>query len=474
MWNREATRWTRTRKWIVLLTAILLVGQSSARLTPPARAVDAPGKPSIVLLVTDDQRWDTLWAMPTVQSELVDHGIEFVNAFASNPLCCPSRASILTGVYSHTNGVYTNKGGQTYGGFTAFDDRSTVATWLHDEGYRTGLFGKYLNGYGHTEYVPPGWDRWFSTFDNGGFYDYRAVSDGTFQQFGSERSDYGTDVLAEKTVSFINGTDPSTPLFAYFAPHAPHDPATPAPGDGRAFSDLPRWRPESHNERDVSDKPAYIREAPRLDAAERRSVDRFRLDQYRSLQSVDRAIGEIVQALEDTGRLSNTLIVFMSDNGMSWGEHRWDQKVVPYEESIRVPLVARFDAAIESPRTDEHLVVNVDLAPTFVELAGSPVTAFEGRSLLPLFGSADVSWRTDFLIEHLGNRERGVPTYCGIRATRYAYWRYVTGEEELYDLARDPLQLVNRVLDDRYSDVLRDLRDRLQELCRPTPPGFSF
>jgi N-acetylglucosamine-6-sulfatase len=476
MWNREATRWTRTRKWIVLLTAILLFGQSSARLTPPARAVDAPGKPNIVLIVTDDQRWDTLWAMPTVQSELIDHGIEFVNAFASNPLCCPSRASILTGLYSRSNGVYTNAGGSRYGGFTAFDDRSTVATWLQDEGYRTGLFGKYLNGYGATEYVPPGWDRWFSTFDNGGFYDYRAVSDGTAQQFGSDRSDYGTDVLATKTVSFINETEPSTPLFAYFAPHAPHDPATPAPGDGRSFADLPRWRPDSYNERDISDKPGYIRENSRLDAAERREIDRFRRDQYQSLLAVDRAVGDIVQALEDTDRLSNTMIVFMSDNGMSWGEHRWDKKVVPYEESIRLPFVIRFDPAIETPRTDEHLVVNVDLAPTFVRIAGSPVTGFEGRSLVPLFGSDDVAWRTDFLLEHLtkSNGDRGVPTYCGVRTERYKYVRYSTGERELYDLERDPLELINGVRRDRYADVLRSLRSRLKELCRPTPPGYSF
>jgi arylsulfatase A-like enzyme len=473
MWNREATRWTRTRKWMVLLTAVMILGQSSARLTTPANAVDAPVKPSIILFVTDDQRWDTLWAMPTVQSELIDHGIEFVNGFASNPLCCPSRASILTGVYSHLNGVYTNSRNEPYGGFAAFDDRSTVATWLDDVGYQTGLFGKYFNGY-HTEYVPPGWDRWFATYGGGGYYDYSAISDGTRIQYGSDRSDYGTAVLARKTVSFINGTEPSTPLFAYFAPHAPHNPATPAPGDGASFANLPRWRPDNYNERDVSDKPAHIRRKSLLDAGERRQIDEFRRDQYRSLLSVDRAVGDIVQALEDTGRLSNTLIVFMSDNGKSWGEHRWHKKVVPYEESIRVPFVVRFDAAIAPPRVDEHLVVNVDIAPTFVDLAGSSVTGFEGRSLVPLFASDDASWRADFLLEHMPDGDRSVPTYCGVRSTRYTYVRYATGEEELYDLARDPLQLVNRVLHDRYSDEVRDLRNRLQQLCRPTPPGYSF
>ena len=476
MRNREATRWTRSQKWMVQLTAVLILGQSSSRLVTPARAVDAPVKPSIVLFVIDDGRWDMLWAMPTVQRRLVDHGIEFENGFVSNPLCCPSRASILSGVYSHLNGVYTNTARGPYGGFAAFDDRSTLATWLQDEDYRTGLFGKYLNGYGRDEYVPPGWDRWFATFDNGGFYDYRAVSDGTALRYGSDRSDYGTEVLARKTVSFINGTEPSTPLFTYFAPHAPHEPATAAPGDGRTFANLPRWRPDSYNERDVSDKPSYIRDAPRFDAAERREIDRFRRDQYQSLLAVDRAVGDIVQALEETDRLSNTLIVFMADNGMSWGEHRWRKKAVPYEESIRVPFVIRFDPAIETPRTDEHLVVNVDLAPTFVQLAGSPVTGFEGRSLVPLFGSTDVAWRTDFLLEHMtkSDGDHGVPTYCGVRTERYKYVRYSTGEQELYDLQRDPLELTNSVRREGYSDVLRSLRERLRQLCRPAPPGFSF
>ncbi|MCI0633148.1 MAG: sulfatase [Actinobacteria bacterium] len=426
-----------------------------------------------MLIVTDDQRWDTLWAMPTVTSELADRGITFANGYVSNPLCCPSRASILTGQYSHSNGVYTNKGQAPFGGFNAFDDRSTVATWLHEAGYRTALFGKYLNGYAGS-YVPPGWDRWFATYRNGGFYDYLAADDFVLKTFGSDQGDYGTTVLAQNAVRFIEGTPAEAPLFMYFAPHAPHEPATAAPGDRNAFEDLPRWRPDGYDEADVSDKPAYIRYRARLGSAARAEIDVFRRSQYRSLLAVDRAVGELVDALERTERLENTLIVFMADNGMSWGEHRWQGKLVPYEESIRVPFVVRYDAAIRSPRTDDHLILNIDLAPTFAELAGIGAPGVEGASLVPLLGDAAGRWRTDFLIEHLEKSNSGVPTYCGVHSERYVFVRYVTGEEELYDLELDPAELVNLAGDDRYAEIRREMFGRLRQLCDPAPPGLSL
>jgi N-acetylglucosamine-6-sulfatase len=467
----------RNRRWTIILLAVTAITQSSAVSSTQAQTEGpvATPMPNVVVIVTDDQRADTLWAMPTVRSELVGRGIRFANGFASNPLCCPSRASILTGTYSHTNRVYTNKASSRYGGFAAFDDASTLATWLDEEGYRTALFGKYLNGYGSNAYVPPGWDRWFATFDNGGFYDYSAVSDGTFREFGSDPADYGTTVLAEETVSFIEKTRASDPLFVYFAPHAPHEPASAAPGDGRTFRRLPDWRPHSFNERDVSDKPAYIRESPRLTAAERGEIDAFRRDQYRSLLAVDRAIGDILHALEDANRLENTLLFFMSDNGMSWGEHRWGKKLVPYEESIRVPFVVRYDATIQTPRVDHHLVVNIDVAPTIMQIVGAEIRGLDGRSLVPLFTSRTARWRTDFLLEHMHKeRGRGVPTYCGVRSEDYVYVRYYTGEREFYDLERDPDQLVNRIGRDRYDEVVGALHRRLRELCRPMPPGYSF
>ena len=159
-----------------------------------------------MLILTDDQRFDTLWAMPTVRSELVANGIEFSNGYVSNPVCCPSRSSILTGQYSHSTGVYTNHPKQPYGGFPAFHDSSTVATWLHGAGYRTALLGKYLNGYGDS-YVPPGWDHWFVTWDGGAYFDYTANEDGVLRSYGSDPQDYGTDVLIDQATGFIRSTE---------------------------------------------------------------------------------------------------------------------------------------------------------------------------------------------------------------------------------------------------------------------------
>jgi arylsulfatase A-like enzyme len=464
----------------VVLSVVLTVVVAALVAAAPVAEPQAPGadaeantrRPDIVLILTDDQRYDTLWAMPTVQSQLVAKGIEFTDGYVSNPLCCPSRTTILTGRYSHSTLVYTNKPGQRYGGFPAFRDRWTIATALHETGYRTALFGKYLNGY-RTSYVPPGWDRWFATWDQGGFYGYSANSDGALSTFGSNAIDYGTDVLAQRATSFIRSTNLGRSLFLYFAPHAPHEPATPAPEDETKFSNLEPWRPASYNEVNVSDKPEYIREEA-LDGAMTAKIDRFRLDQYRSLLAVDRAVADIIDTLADTGRLSNTMLVFMSDNGMLWGEHRWNKKVVPYEESIRVPFVLRADSLVEAPRRDGHLVLNADLAPTFAQLAGIAAPDMEGQSLLPLIASPTASWRSDFLIEHLKMDPGGVPTYCGVHSSRYVYVDYTTGEEELYDLARDPLELTNRANDPAYRDERRALRDRLVQLCHPRPPGFSF
>ena len=408
--TRETAKVFLRRHWLPLVCGALLflggcAGSSlgsaaSSAPNPSPETVSQPPReappPSIVLILTDDQRSDTMWAMPTVRGELAGKGIMFENGYVSNPLCCPSRASILTGQYSHSTGVYTNQGRQPFGGFQAFDDRSTIATWLQEAGYRTAMLGKYLNGY-EEPYVPPGWDHWFATYVNGAFYRYRVTDDGLIKRYGSGRHDYGTDVLAGEAVRFIGSTPADTPLFLYFAPHAPHEPAIAAPGDRHTFSDLSRWRPPSFDEADVSDKPAYIRNQL-LDAGSRAEIDAFRRRQYRSLLAVDRAVSDIIQALEESGRLANTLIVFTSDNGMVWGEHRWGTKLVPYEESIRVPYVVRYDAGIPSARTDERLVVNIDLAPTFAALAGIPAPGAEGESLLPLLGDPMASGaRTSFL-----------------------------------------------------------------------------
>jgi arylsulfatase A-like enzyme len=409
----------------------------------------------------------------------------FTNAFVVNSLCCPSRASILTGEYSHSTGVYTNVP-WNHGGFLAFrpHEKSTVATWLDRAGYRTALVGKYLNFYGSAAragHVPPGWDRWVAFAENNGhYYNYRLTIDGRIRYFGNDPRDYSTDVLKDYAVDFIRRR--RGPLFLYFAPYAPHGPPIPAPRDASRFSGLPPYRPPNFNEQDVSDKPRWVRALPRLSSTRISHIDAARRKSYASLLAVDKAVGAIVDALRDTHRLGNTLIVFMSDNGYAVGEHRWNYKMSPYEESIRVPFVVRYDRLTRGGWRDRHLALNIDLAPTFARLARSrPATPVDGRSFLPLLRRVHARWRHAFLVEHLWTQrdQAYMPTYCAVRTDRYMTVIYQNETKpfynrELYDLTRDPFELKNRAHDRAYAEVFRSMKPRLRALCDPPPPRYKL
>jgi N-acetylglucosamine-6-sulfatase len=472
---RISLAWLAT---VIVLSSSLLFSVAADDASPQRR-LNATS-PNVVLILTDDQRWDTLWSMPYVQAELVGHGATFSNAFVVNSLCCPSRTSIFTGQYSHGTRVYKNE--PPNGGFKTFKDASTIATWLHDAGYHTGLIGKYLNGYSsrNVSYIPPGWDRWFSftqkkTGDESAYYYNYTLSDqGSAVSHGATEADYSTDVFAGQADAFIRAADPAQPLFLHFSPPAPHSPATTPPRYAGSFSTLPRYRPVSYNEADVSDKPAYIKALKKLTATQRNNVDSFRINQYRTLLAVDDAVNTIVAALSDTGRLANTMIIFASDNGLTWAEHRWQKaKLVPYEESIRIPLVIRYDPLTSTARTDDHLALNIDFAPTIAELAGVSDPGAEGMSLMPVLAQDVTSWRQDFLIEHVRASDV-VPTYCAVRDAQYLFTTYGTGEQELYDLSADPYELNNQISNPAYADTTASLRVRDQELCSPVPPGFLF
>jgi N-acetylglucosamine-6-sulfatase len=453
----------------ILLCAVLavaLIGSGNA---------GAQAQPNIVLVLTDDQRWDTLNVMPTVQTRLVSRGVTFTNGFVVNPVCCPSRASTLTGRYSHSTGVYNNGG--PYGGWGSFRTReaSTIATWLHGGGYRTGFFGKYLNNYG-GRFVPPGWSRWvaFSPPNVANYYGYRLNVDGTLVGHGTDPGDYSTDVLAEHASSFIRSAGPR-PLFVLFAPFAPHGPPTPAPRHEGAFSGLPPWRPPSYNEPDVADKPAWVRSLAPLTSEDAVAVDAFRRGQLESLLAVDEAVDQLLEALAATGRLDETIFVFTSDNGYLWGEHRWRTKIVPYDESIRVPLVVRYDGVASPAATSSRVVANIDLAPTFAAAGGVAAPGAEGRSFLSLLRNPNAPWRPDVLVE---NRKSGtapqVPSYCVIRNATYSYVQYGTGEEEIYDVSADPGQLRNLARDPAFRETLVTFRQRTRALCNPAPPSMTL
>ena len=425
--------------------------------------------PSFVIINSDDQRWDTLKYMPIVKKELADHGVTFTDAVVTNPVCCPSRASTLTGTYSHTNKVWDNKGAD--GGFRAFNDAGTIATYLNLD-YETALFGKYLNNYfaaARRGYIPFGWDKWVA-FDREGYANYRLNIDGTVQTYKEGPGTYSTTVLADQIVDYIGSTE--GPLMIYFAPATPHYPAVAEEQDEDLYANLPNWRPRSYNEEDVSDKPDWVQRIPKIGGAFQGKVDEFRRDQLRSLVSLDRAVGRIVEALRATGRLENTMIVFTSDNGMAWGEHRYTGKNVAWEESIRVPMVVRYDAMLGGrPRTDDSLVANIDLTPTMVDLAGTKAPRADGESMVPLFLDANADWRDAILIEHWASlRTERIPSYCAIRTADEKYIDYYWGKDEFYDLAKDPFEMDNQIDNPKYRGDLARLAQDRRQLCNPGPP----
>ena len=446
----------------VIIVGVLAALLTSSPWVAPASASRTTS--NVVLIVTDDQRWDSLVGMPQVRRHLAARGVTFRQAFVVNPLCCPSRTSILTGLYSHSTGVYRQA--PPFGRFEAFDDRSTLATWLDDAGYRTGMVGKYVDG-GQSMlldgYVPPGWDSWFA-FVRSAYGDFAMSRDGEIERFGA--GTYSTDLLADDALRFLEDAG-EDPFFLVFAPVAPHAPATPAPRHATARPELATWPGPAVDETDVSDKPAYVRALPPLRDEGMAAVERFRLEQARSLLAVDDAVGRIVDELRRSGRLADTLIVFTSDNGIAYGEHRWTKKEVPYEESIRVPMVIRADRLITDARTDDHLVLNIDLAPTIAAFTGLDAPPTDGVSLVPLLRDGRPRWRRDFLVEHLEGTNP-VPTYCAVRSSTHLYVEYRSGDRELYDLVVDPAQLRNLAGTGDPAQVR--LAERLDELCDPPPP----
>ena len=232
---------------VIVLCATIAMGlfATSVRSAEPGNvgSAAAPARPNIVLILTDDQRWDTMWAMPQTRALLGERGMTFDESFVVNPLCCPSRASLLTGKYSHGTGVYKNE--PPHGGFASFDDDVTLATALDGVGYETALIGKYLNGYS-TTYIPPGWDRWVA-FQKSDYFDYTLNVDGVSTAYGSAPADYSTDVIAGYADRFIRQADPAAPLFLDLSTWAPHAEAVPAPRHQAAFPDLAPWRPPSYN-----------------------------------------------------------------------------------------------------------------------------------------------------------------------------------------------------------------------------------
>jgi N-acetylglucosamine-6-sulfatase len=420
-----------------------------------AEAQTLAAKPNIVFILADDMRKDDMMYMPKTHSLLREQGMGFRNAFVSNAICCPSRATIMRGQYSHNTGVWSNSStdspSTTIGGRQAYlengNEADNVATRLQDAGYRTGLFGKYLNGYNTVE-VPPGWDSWFAHVNGIDYYDYQINDDRTIKHYESTSADYETDVIANHAKAFIDtSAEASVPFFAYVAPKAPHLPTTPAPRDLHTYDGLKARRPPSFNEKDVKDNLSWIRQLPRFSDATKATIDNQHERRAESLQAVDDLVAGVVSTLKDKGVLSNTYIFFTSDNGWHEGEHRIQQgKWRPYEEDIHMPLLVR-GPGVAAGSTTYKLVLNTDYLPTFTELAGEQIPPYvDGRSLRPVLDGSVTSWRSAILLEAAANFSqayRGIRTVTTNTISRRKYVEYAGGARELYNLESDTYELTN-------------------------------
>jgi arylsulfatase A-like enzyme len=329
--------------------------------------------PNIIFILTDDLDVAEIAYMPKLQELMVKQGTSFNNALVNVSLCCPSRSTILRGQYSQNTQIIGNN--LPDGGYEKFhsngDEDSTIATWLKDAGYRTMLAGKYLNGYPgpvSQTFVPPGWSEWYSAAKGNAYgeYNYTLNESSKLVEYKKKTEDYGTDVYTRKTIDFIQRTTKEgKPFFVYFAPYAPHSPATPAPRHEKLFADEMLPHPLNFNEADVSDKPAYIKNRPKLTERQISQIQDAYRDRLRSLQAVDDMIGNLFDTLKQTGQLDNTYVFFMSDNGFHLGNHRLATgKWTPYEEDVHVPLVVRGPGVPANVKLD-HIIGNSDLASTW-------------------------------------------------------------------------------------------------------------
>jgi N-acetylglucosamine-6-sulfatase len=446
----------------------VLVSAANRQPAPPIGPATLP--PNVILILSDDQTYDSLpsdpAAMPWLQAQIADPGgrwLWFPQAFLSSPLCCPSRATILSGGYAHHTGVQGNGDG------VKFDESDTLVTRLDDAGYETALIGKYLNDYPWSRgpYIPRGWDRWVAkrNTDKGTTYEsYDLIDQGVPLFVGDYPGGYATDRLGQYAVDFLRAQPSDRPYFLYFAPSAPHAPWIPALRDRGSFADVRVPEAPRRARNSIRGTPPWVRDLRPIDPRFAVQLRRWRRRESETLLSLDDVVREIVDEVRARGELDRTVIIFMTDNGWSFGEHRWVGKRCPYDPCIRTPLAIRSPWA--GAATVEQLVSNVDIAPTIATLAGATAPLHDGIDL----SSFILGHRTrrirrgGILIEWAGDAE--VPPWHGVRTSDFAYIETEGGWVELYDIGGaigppDPWELHNRADDPRYAHVRDVLAARL-------------
>jgi N-acetylglucosamine-6-sulfatase len=430
----------------VLLASVVALVAGIGSTGSTAHAVE---KPNILFVLTDDMP-EGLWStMPSLKDRVGARGTRFRNAYVTQSLCCPSRATVLTGKYPHNHGITGN--GAPNGGEPEFrssgQDQDTIATSVRAEGYRTALIGKYMNGYA-GEYVPPGWSYWYAPTGRAG--------GGTANENGDLVNFSGSlpVTIASKAQAFLNrSTDQAgdPPFMLFYWTTQPHLPANVPSGYNDLFQGANLPRPPSFDEPDVSDKPAYIRNRPRLTQDQIDQLEADHKTQLRTLAHVDDTLENMLDLLGDRGELANTYVVFATDNGVHMGQHRYllprGSKSTPYEEAASTPLIIR-GPGVSRGVVRTQLVANNDLAPTFAAWASaSPPESVDGRSITPLLSATPpASWRTALLNERhlIESDDSPSPNYDALfTASGKRYVEYATGEKEFYDLRTDPYELIN-------------------------------
>jgi arylsulfatase A-like enzyme len=417
-------------------------------------------KPNIIFIMTDDQDASTLSFMPQVQTHLVQQGTTLSNHIITTPICGPSRSSLLRGQFAHNHGVLITD--VPLGGWDTFralgHEESTIATWMQAAGYATTFMGKYINGYGLVNdltHVPPGWTEWYGevpySTTGGRYTNFDLNENGLLVSYrGNDTENYEADVLQVKALDFIHRqSGANQPFFLFINPYASHGNPVSAKRHETLFGGLQAPRTPSFNEADISDKGTVINQDPLLTEADIADIDSTYRERLRTLQAVDELIEGLVTTLAQEGILDNTYLFYATDNGYHLGQHRQQPgKRMPYEEDIRFPLIVR-GPGVAAGQTLEHLVMNIDLAPTFAELAGIiPADFVDGRSLMPVLnGQVPVEqWRKVVLIEDWTTEAQNPDILeARFRAVRTATQKYIDwqrfGDEEAYDLTADLYEL---------------------------------
>jgi arylsulfatase A-like enzyme len=459
----------RTAVAAALLTGAVVLPSAPAHAAEAATA--APGRPNIVVIMADDQDdVDSIRRMPQLQ-KLAAGGVHFVNSFVDYSLCCPSRASFLTGQSAHNSGVMGNK--PPNGGWVALRPTkdNNLGVWLQAAGYQTAMMGKMINGYAEsgqprTEKVP-GWDEFDVVSDPEGpyrYFRYTLNENGKLVRYHRKVTDYQTDVITAKGEDFIRKS--KGPFFLLMQPISPHGThgddiedgekgfPEPAPREDGSFDKLHFNPPANFNEQDVSDKPKAIQALDFVDPGIMQASFRKRRE---AMLAVDDMINGVVKTLTATGKLDNTYIIFTSDNGYSQGSHRYQGKIVLYEESIRVPLVISGPGVPKGERRTQ-LVNNLDVVASILEWTGAqPKRTQDGRSLAPVIASSAAPWRTGILFENthaFGIRTKDT-LYTELYAKRYG------AEREIYNLNDDPIEMQNRIDRPEYQSQISALHDKL-------------